>query len=68
MKDPKHMTFDELEAAINGAERVLRVLRTELESRNVTQLYCGHRWSRHTCKLKPGHSGRHAQGFVRWDR
>ncbi len=68
MKDPKHMTFDELESAINGAERVLGVLRKELEARNVTQLYCGHKWGQYVCKLKPGHKGNHAQGFLVWAR
>jgi hypothetical protein len=67
-KDPSEMSTHEIMTAIGGAERVLAALRAELESRVDKEQYCGHCWSKFTCKLKPGHQGRHSQGFIMWSR
>jgi len=68
-KRPADMTTEELVAAVGWAERLLDTLRAELNTRPYpTSEFCGHRWSNFSCKLKPGHQGRHSQGFVFWDR
>lgn len=67
-KRPEDMTTEELVAAVGWAERLLGTLRAELKTRKDMAEFCGHCWSKLTCKLKPGHQGRHSQGFVFWDR
>lgn len=64
-KLPAKMTVDEIVQAITGAERLLAALRTELEKRGADG-YCNQRWHGYRCKLKPGHSGSHSQGFIKW--
>lgn len=67
--NPTEMSTSELLEAIDGAERVLTALRDELSTRqDRAGAICGNHWGKHICKLKPGHPGNHAMGFITWRR